>query len=127
MNFNIFSALIPQDGLSRMEQGRKRQGLVPDFRLRVPGVGGGCPQGEEVVLAELKVISCCPTRYLRNPCTLLKAVDRRASTLPNEYRQHAGKVDSEYGGGVPQGAIGPVEDKLLSFPPLRRWVFVAWP
>ena len=123
--FNIFSGLIPQDGLSRIEQGRKRQGLVPDFRLRVPGVGGGGPQGEEVVLAELKVISCCPTRYLRNPCPLLKAVDRRASTLPNEYRQHARKVDSEYG-GVPQGVVGPVEAKLLSFPPLRRWVFGDW-
>ena len=37
-------------------QGRKRQGLVPDFRLRVPARGGG-PQEEELVLAELKVIS----------------------------------------------------------------------
>ena len=123
--FNIFSALIPQQGLSRLEQGRKRQGLVPDFRLRVPTVGGGGPQGEEVVLAELKVISCCPTRYQRNPCPQMKAVDRRASTLPAEYRQHAKKVDIEYG-GVPQGVVGPVEAKLLSFPPLRRWVFGAW-
>ena len=123
--FNLFSGLIPQQGLSRLEQGRKRQGLVPDFRLRVPAVGGGGPQGEEMVLAELKVISCCPTRYQRNPCPILKAVDRRASTLPNEYRQHARKVDREYG-DVPQGVVGPVEAKLLAFPPLRRWVFGAW-
>ena len=123
--FNLFSGLIPQQGLSRLEQGRKRQGLVPDFRLRVPAVGGGGPQGEEMVLAELKVISSCPTRYQRNPCPIVKAVDRRASTLPNEYRQHAKKVDREYG-GVPQGEVGPVEAKLLSFPPLRRWVFGAW-
>ena len=93
--------------------------------MRVPAVGGGGPQGEEVVLAELKVISCCPTRYPRNPCPIPKAVDRRASTLPAEYRQHARKVDAEYG-GVPQGVVGPVEAKLLSFPPLRKWVFGAW-
>ena len=55
----------------------------------------------------------------------MKAVDKRASTLPAEYRQHARKVDAEYG-GVPQGVVGPVEAKLLSFPPLRRWVFGAW-
>ena len=55
----------------------------------------------------------------------MKAVDKRASTLPAEYRQHARKVDTEYG-GVPQGEVGPVEAKLLSFPPLRRWVFGAW-
>ena len=123
--FNIFSGLIPQQGLSRLEQGRKRQGLVPDFRVRLPTVGGGGPQGEEVVLAELKVISCCPTRYPRNPCPIQKAVDKRASTLPAEYRQHARKVDTEYG-GVLQGVVGPVEAKLLSFPPLRKWVFGAW-
>ena len=59
--FNVFSGLIPQLGLSRLEQGRKRQGLVPDFRVRVPAAGGGeGPQVEELVLAELKVISCCP-------------------------------------------------------------------
>ena len=87
--------------------------------------GGGGPQGEELALAELKVISCCPPRYLRNPCPLQKAVDKRAATLPGEYRQHARKVDREFG-GVPEGRVGPVEAKLLSFPPLRRWVFGAW-
>ena len=121
--FNIFSGLIPQQGLSRLEQGRKRQGLVPDFRLRVPGGNGGGTH--ELVLAELKVISCCPTRYQQNPRATNKAVDRRASTLPNEYRQHARRIDREYG-GVQADAVGPVEAKLLSFPPLRRWVFGAW-
>ena len=27
---------------------------------------------------------------------------------------------------MPRGAVGPVEARLLSFPPLRRWVFGAW-
>ena len=66
--FNIFSGLIPQEGLSRLEAGRKRQGLVPDFRVQEPSVTGeGGNQEEKLVLAELKVISSCPTRYQRNP------------------------------------------------------------
>ena len=60
------------------------------------------------MLAELKVISCCPTRYQRDPRATIKAVDRRAITLPNEYRQHARKIDREYG-GVPEGVVGPVD------------------
>ena len=37
--FNLFSSCIPQAGLSRLERGRKRQGLVLDFKL--PGERGG--------------------------------------------------------------------------------------
>ena len=49
--FNIFVGLILQQGLSRLEQGRKRQGLVPEYRLRVPARGEGV-QVTELVLAE---------------------------------------------------------------------------
>ena len=35
--FNLFTHLIPQEGLSRMDRGRKRQGLVPDFMMEVAG------------------------------------------------------------------------------------------
>ena len=74
-----------------------------------------------MALAELKVISCCPTRYKRNP----RATDRAVDTLPNEYLQHARKIDREFG-GVAAGVVGPVEAKLVSFPPLQKWVFGAW-
>ena len=30
--FGLFSHLIPQEGLRRIERGRKRQGMVPDFQ-----------------------------------------------------------------------------------------------
>ena len=30
--FNLFASSIPQQGLSRMERGRKRQSIVPDMR-----------------------------------------------------------------------------------------------
>ena len=35
--FNPFAGLIPQQGLSRFERGRKRQGMVADFMVRMPG------------------------------------------------------------------------------------------
>ena len=85
----------------------------------------GRRDGGELVLAELKVISSCPTRYQRNPRHTVKAVDRRAVTLPGEYVRHARSIDQEFG-GVVQGTMGPVEAKLLSFPPLKKWVFGAW-
>ena len=121
--FNLFFSLIPQRGLSRIEAGRKRQGLVPDFKIREPPVEG---RGEEAtVLAELKVITSCPTRYPRNPRSTKKAVDRRADTLPREYLQYAKNIDSEFG-EVPVDVVGPVQSKLVSFPPLRCWVLGAW-
>ena len=122
--FNLFSGFIPQQGLARLDKGRKRQGLVPDFQVRLPAADGG-PGEDELALAELKVISSCPTRYSRNPRAAVKAVDRRAATLPAEYQRHARSIDQQYG-GVQAGQVGPVESKLLSFPRLRRWVFGAW-
>ena len=37
--FNLFADCIPQEGLSRIERGRRRQGLVPDFMV-LEGPGG---------------------------------------------------------------------------------------
>jgi hypothetical protein len=45
--FNLFASSIPQAGLSRIEQGRKIQGLVPDYKLQGE-------QGAEEMLCELK-------------------------------------------------------------------------
>ena len=49
--FNLFASSIPQEGLNRLEGGRRRQGLVPDFHIPVEGGG------------ELKCISASSTRY----------------------------------------------------------------
>ena len=40
--FGLFAEHIPQAGLIRLEKGRKRQGMVPDFRVdtSLPGTGG---------------------------------------------------------------------------------------
>ena len=38
--FNLFSGLVTQPGLSRVEKARTLQGLVPDLRITLPGTGG---------------------------------------------------------------------------------------
>ena len=70
--FGLFSHLIPQDGLSRIERGRKRQGLGSAWL-------GLVKRGEEkLVLAELKVLSC-PTRY--SPTLVQSLATSRAKTV----------------------------------------------
>ena len=117
--FGLFSHLIPQEGLSRIERGRKRQAMVPDFQLEVP-----CPTGGKVSkLAELKVINCCPTRYL--PWDEDKTVDKRAKLLQGEYKKKARDTDRKYG-GTAEGTTGPVENKLLQFGDLQGLVVGAF-
>ena len=117
--FGLFSHLIPQEGLSRIERGRKRQAMVPDFQLEVP-----CPTGGKVSkLAELKVINCCPTRY--SPGEGDKAVDKRAKLLQGEYRKKARDADRKFG-GTAEGTIGPVETKLLQYGELQGLVVGAF-
>ena len=56
--FNLFAGLIPQQGLARIERGRKRQGMVADFMVEMPGdsaaAAGGQGASSVKVLAELK-------------------------------------------------------------------------
>ena len=125
--FNMFAHLIPQQGLSRMERGRKRQGLVPDFLLELDGERG--QKRDE--LAELKVICCCPSRYTLIPPHPLpdreyvKAVDKRARVLTEEYIKKARNVDRVYGGAA-EGTVGRVERKLVDMGEVRGLVFGAF-
>ena len=125
--FNVFS----HSKGYHIWRGRKGQGMVPDFALPLPGVLTqelGVGGGNSVVLAELKVLSSCPTRYRRAPRAAVKAVTRRAAELPGEYARKARTMDIEYGsrGGVAEGQIGPVAGKVASFPPLQGWNFGAF-
>ena len=119
--FNLFAREIPQEGLSRIERGRTRQTMVPDFKITVEEAGGR----NEQRLYELKVISSCPTRYGRNPKPNARAVDRRADLLQNEYAKKARKADTKYG-GTPEGETGRMERKLLNFGRVRGLVIGAW-
>ena len=125
--FNMFAHLIPQQGLSRIERGRKRQGLVPDFLLEIDGERGL----KKDELAELKVICCCPSRYVLIPPhphptrESVKAVDKRAGVLTEEYMKKAKQVDRVYG-GVAEGVVGRVQRRLEDFGQVRGLVFGAF-
>ena len=134
--FNLFSGLVRQEGLSRMERAKQRQSLVPDLRIsiqpqavvdaevsrdlrvrRAAGAargGGGVVEGG--VLHEVKIISSSKTRY--KPNSLKRAVDTRADLLPQEYLNKARGADQTYN-QIPPGEVGPVERKLVELGDLR--------
>ena len=97
--YGLFKHLIPTQALEDegcLERGRGRQGLLPDFKLEVPS-----PDGEPTErLAELKVIGAVSKWYPRNgvQARKKKAVQRRATGLPNEYRNPLIKLDAKYHG-----------------------------
>ena len=112
--FNLFASSIPQEGLNRLEGGRRRQGLVPDFHIPVEGGG------------ELKCMSASSTRYPQGvrPRAFRRAVDRRADLLTSEYQAKARQTDWEYcgtpqppaarqGGPQPVMQLGPVAPRQM--------------
>ena len=129
--FNLFADCIPQAGLARIERGKRRQGLVPDFKLRGDG-------GEGDILCELKCLSACVSCYPRPPPRDgPRAVDRRVNGLTAVYASKARKVDWEHGGTLrpsparrdvqqPPRVVGRVEARLLSYERVRGWCFGAW-
>ena len=108
--FNLFAGSIPQEGLSRMERGRKLQSIVPDLRISLPNEDNLVPS-----LHEIKIISSCPTRYAphRRGQEATKAVDIRANQLHQSYVAKARATDRTYC-GTPDGEMGPVERKLAT-------------
>ena len=102
-----------------MEKGRKRQAIVPDFRLELPSPTGGTSNQ----LAELKVISCCQSWYPLGGKQ--RGTDKRAGGLKTEYRNKARKVDKDIL-GVEGHHKGPVERRLESYGELLGLCFGAW-
>ena len=117
--WSLFAHLIPQDALNRMERGRKRQAIVPDFRIEMPCATGGTM----AQLAELKMISCCESWY--TPGSRVRGTDKRANGLPASYRRKARKVDQEVLDTV-IGERGPVEKRLEEYGDLLGLCFGAW-
>ena len=83
----MFARELPQEGLSRIEKGRTRQTMVPDFKISIPQTGGRSEQQ----LFELKVVSSCATRYPRNPKPEGRAVDRRSNLLQGNMQLKQGE------------------------------------
>jgi hypothetical protein len=98
---------------------RKRQGLVPDFHITVAAEGP-----ERPLLYELKTLHYGRSTYPL-PAERCAAVARRAERLPAEYATKAREVDRKFC-GTAAGSVGPVEEKLRSFEPVRGLVFGAW-
>ena len=130
--FNLFSAGLRQEGLSRLERYQQRQGLVPDMRVKVPRMpepllhrrDGTVTMGPEYgrpveskVLHELKVISCSQSRY--KPTWTDRAVDVRAGKLQQEYMTKARNADRKYN-GVEEGEVGATERKLIQLGEVRE-------
>ena len=132
--FGVFRDLIPVEALAEEEDlqtGRGRQGLLPDFRLDVPGPGAGpgpAALGNVVsTLAELKVIGAVETYYPRGGARARnkKGVERRARDVPGEYRRPLASLDTRYH-GVGEGQVGPLVRRLEGHGRLLTWVMGAW-
>ena len=117
--WGLFSHLIPAAALTRMERGRKRQAIVPDFRIEMPLPTGG---GTRPQLAELKIISCCETWYPAGG--RMRGTDKKAGGLQQD-RKKAKNVDKNVLGMV-DGQKGPVERRLEEFGEVLGLCFGAW-
>ena len=123
--YGLFAHLLPavatEQGVE-LQFARACQGLVPDFRLRLP-----MPQGPTDTLAELKVISAWSTWHPAGATGT--GVQRRAATLAPSYRRQLAKYDRQFHGTVGDER-GPLVTKLESFGKscgrtLGKWV--TWP
>ena len=122
--FNLFAGSIPQEGLNRMERGRKIQSIVPDMRITIPEEGNLVPR-----LHEIKMISSSKTNYTihREGQEAARAVDKRAGELNAEYQAKTKHMDQTYC-GTPPDTIGRVKLKLGSLGRVHGivFVFVLW-
>ena len=119
--YGLFSDLIPageQAPGGDLEWGRARQGLIPDFRLRLP-----TKEGISDCLAELKVTSAGVTWFPRG--VEGRGTDRRAGGLQSLYKGKLEKFDRKYHGAIP-GQIGPLVQRLEGYGKLWGLVVGPW-
>ena len=119
--YGLFSDMIPAQALDQgqdLEWGRARQGLVPDFRLRLP-----TPEGLTDHLAELKFISAGISWYARGAKG--RGSDRRAAGLPKLYKRKLIPFDTRYH-NTPGGQTGPLVRRLESYGKLESLVVGPW-
>ena len=119
--YGLFSDLIPsaEHGAGgELEWGRSRQGLIPDFRIRLP-----TPEGNTDCLAELKMTSAGVTWYPRGVDG--RGTDRRAGGLQALYRSKLERYDRRYHSTV-AGQGGPLVRKLESYGKLWGLVVGPW-
>ena len=119
--YGMFSDLLPAAAEAEgggLEWGRARQGLIPDFRLRLP-----TPEGTTDSLAELKITNAGVTWYPRG--VEGRGTDRRAAGLQGLYRRNLAKYDRQFY-DTAQGQQGPLVQRLESYGKLWGLVVGPW-
>ena len=119
--YGLFSDLLPatvENAGGDLEWGRSRQGLVPDFRLRLP-----TPEGNTDCLAELKMIGAGVTWYPRGVAG--RGTDRRANGLQTLYKGKLAKYDTKYH-GTAAGHTGPLVRRLEGYGKLWGLAIGPW-
>ena len=120
--YGLFADLIPAQAVTQggdsLEWGRARQGLVPDFKIRLP-----TPEGLTDHLAELKFVSAGVSWFPRG--VRGKRIDRRASGLPLLYKRALERLDISHH-NTQAGQTGPLVRRLQSFGKLEGLVVGPW-
>ena len=119
--YGLFSDLLPAAAEGHggdLEWGRSRQGLIPDYRLRLP-----TPEGNSDCLAELKFVSAGVTWFPRG--VQGRGTDRRSGLLQSEYRRKLAKYDQKYHGTSPDQS-GPLVRRLDGYGKLWGLVVGPW-
>ena len=110
--FGLFGHLVPQSALSRLQQNQSSQVLRPDLRMELPKRKTRPPdRGRQddrqaqpaqvstsvwgLTIAEIKVISKGVKAHYIAGQDRQRAVDKRASTIPAEYKTKVLKMDRE--------------------------------
>ena len=114
--YGLFAAVINQSEELNQLPARKRQGMVPDFMMKLTR--------NIRSLAELKTISQCKTWHTK---AAMKerggAVAKRARALDKESGYKAREADVKFNGVDPQDpGMGPVQARLESFGRVRSFV-----
>ena len=113
----LFTDLLPS-GVGHTWRRKRRDGLVPDARLR-RDIGGS---GFVDHLHDVKAIHYCPTRY---PLAAAEArgqqrgdaTRRRADLVAAEYDASARRLDARFHSAIADPAGRPVLQRLRSYPP----------
>ena len=120
--YGLFADLIPAQAVNNrgesLEWGRARQGLVPDFKIRLP-----TPEGLTDHLAELKFIGAGVSWFPRG--VRGKGTDRRAAGLPLLYKRALDRIDQTHH-NTPPGQTGPLVRRLQSYGKLEGLVVGPW-
>ena len=120
--FGLFADLIPAQAVNArgesLEWGRARQGLVPDFQIRLP-----TPEGLTDHLAELKFIGAGASWFPRG--LRGKGTDRRAAGLPQLYKKALERLDRSHH-NTPPGQTGPLVRRLQGYGKLEGLVVGPW-